>query len=90
MARTVFADKNIIWHPEQHYTYSQYHNALDDVFESLWFKDASLRFILIGSYRMNLRHMVLYALNSGIDEIEFIQSLRQVLLEMPGCVDLER
>ena len=90
MAQTSFLDKNIIWHPDQHYTYAQYYKALDDVFKSLWFKDASLRFILVGSYRMNLRHMVLYALNSGIDEIDFIQSLRQVLLEMPGCVDVER
>ena len=83
-------DKNIVWHPDQHYTYLQYHRTLDDVFNSLWFDDSYMRFILVGSYRMNLKYMVLYALYSGIDEIEFIQSLRQVLLEMPGCNEVKR
>lgn len=90
MANPGTANRNITWHPKQHYTYEEYMQSLDDVFSSLWFDDAKMRFVLIGSYRMNLRHLVIYAVNSGIDEIDFIRSLRSVLLKMPGCFDLER
>jgi hypothetical protein len=82
--------KEIIWHPKQHYTRSQYRAALDDVFDSLWFEDARMRFILIGSYRMCLKPMVQYAVDKGIDEIDFIHEIRDILLEMPGCYMMER
>ena len=90
MTNPGIVDRKIIWHPKQHYTYEQYMQSLDDVFNSLWFDDAKMRFNLIGSYRMNLRHLVIFAVDSGIDEMEFIQSLRSVLREMPGCFDVER
>ena len=90
MIKPCIVDRKIIWHPKQHYTYIQYRQASDDVFNSLRFDDAKMRFILIGSYRMNLRHLVVYAVDSGIDELEFIQSLRSFLREMPGCFDMER
>lgn len=90
MIKTGVADRDIKWHPNQNYTYKQYMNALDDVFNSLWFDNAKERFDLIGSYRMNLRHLVIFAVDTKVDEIKFIQSLRQVLLELPGCKEVER
>lgn len=84
-------DKNdIVWHPNQKYTYAQYHQALNEVFDWLYFKNAGNRFNLIGSYRMNLRNMVLYAVENNIDEIEYIKSLRTILAKDAGCVDLQR
>ncbi|MCQ2571517.1 MAG: hypothetical protein MJ165_00760 [Alphaproteobacteria bacterium] len=84
-------DKNdIVWHPNQKYTYAQYHQALNEVFDWLYFKNAENRFNLIGSYRMNLRNMVLYAVENNIDEIEYIKSLRTILAKDAGCVDLQR
>jgi len=82
--------KDIVWDPKQNYTYVQYKKALDDVFETLFFVSARKRFILIGSYRMNLRNMVLYALDNHIDEIEYIQSIREVLLQDEDCFNLTR
>lgn len=77
--------KEIIWHPRQQYTRNQYRAALDDVFDSLWFDNARMRFNLIGSYRMCLKPMVQYAVDNDIDEIDFIHGIRDILLEMPGC-----
>ena len=73
------------WHPKQKYTEDQYKDALDNVFKSLWFDSAKMRFILIGSYRMGLKYMVRYALDNNIDEMKFIGGIRKILLEMPGC-----
>lgn len=84
-------DKNdIVWHPNQKYTYAQYMRALNEVFDWLYFKSASKRFNLIGSYRMNLKNMVLYAVENNIDEIEYIKSLRVILAKDAGCIDLQR
>lgn len=80
--------KDIVWHPNQKYTYMQYKAALDDVFNSLFFESARTRFNLIGSYRMNLKNLVLYAIDNNIDEIEYIKSIKGVLLTSAGCFDL--
>lgn len=86
-----FYNKNdIVWHPNQKYTYAQYMKVLDDVFDWLYFKSAGNRFNLIGSYRMNLRNMVLYAVENNTDEIEYIKSLRVILAKDAGCIDLQR
>jgi len=81
---------DIVWHPRQKYTYLQYKKALDGVFDTLFFTSAQTRFNLIGSYRMNLKNLVLYALANNIDEIEYIKSLRDVLLQDEGCFEITR
>ena len=86
----VYDINDVVWHPKQKYTYAQYKQALDDVFDWLYFKSASKRFNLIGSYRMNLKNMVLYAVENNIDEIEYIKTLRTILAKDAGCVDLQR
>ena len=82
--------KDIVWRENQNYTYTEYKAALDSVFDSLFFESAHTRFILIGSYRMNLRNMVLYALDNNIDEIEYIKSIRNILLKDRGCHSLTK
>ena len=89
--RVYVSDLNdIVWHPKQNYTYLQYRKALDDVFDELYFKSAQKRFWLVGSYRMNLRHMVLYAIDNDIDEIEHIKSLKDILGQDQDCLVLTR
>ena len=39
---------------------------------------------------MNLKNMVLYAVENNIDEIEYIKSIRVILAKDAGCVDLQR
>ena len=89
--RPYFCDtKKIVWHPHQKYTYSQYMDALNSVFSSLFFESATTRFNLLGSYRMNLKLMVLYAIENDIDELVYIRSLRDILLKDAKCFDLQR
>ncbi len=89
--RVYVSDLNdIVWHPKQKYTYLQYRKALDDVFDELYFKSAKKRFRLVGSYRMNLRHIVLYAIDNDIDEIEHIKSLKDILGQDQDCFVLTR
>ena len=90
-ARVYVSDlNNIVWHPKQNYTYVQYKQALDSVFDGLYYRNAKKRFQLIGSYRMNLRHIVLYAIDNDIDELEHIKSLREILLNDIGVYDLTK
>jgi len=80
--------RNIIWHPNQKYTNAQYFDALDSVFELLFFENAKKRYDLLNSYKINLRHIVLYAIENNIDELEHINSIRNILLKSKGCCDL--
>ncbi len=78
------------WHPGQKYTCSQYKKALNSVFDSLWFPSATVRFNVFGSYKVNLKSMVLYAIENGIDEIEYIKSLYDILNDGKNCFGLNR
>ena len=86
----VYDIDKIVWHPRQKYTCSQYRQALGSVLNSLNFKDSQMRFNLIGSYRMNLKPMVLYAIENNIDEIEYIKSLYDILNDSDICFNWER
>ena len=76
---------DIVKDPYQQYSFSEYMAALDGVFKSVVFQDVQFRNILWDSYRMNLWDVALYAVDHKIDEIEHIQSIRNVLLNIPGC-----
>ena len=69
----------------QQYSYTEYKNALDDVFHSVFFSDVELRNILWDSYRLNLWGIALYAIDNKIDEIKHIHSIQKTLLKIPGC-----
>jgi len=69
--------------PNQHYAYFQYRLAMAGVFRSLRFWDKTIYHVLYDSYMNNLRHLVLYAIEHDIDEIEYIKSIRNILLQNP-------
>ncbi len=69
----------------QQYSYTEYNQALDDVFHSVFFDDVELRNILWDSYRINLWDIALYAVDNKIDEIKHIHSIQRNLLKIPGC-----
>ena len=77
--------EDVIRDPRQKYSFTEYMAALDDVFASVFFRDVNLRNILWDSYRMNVWDLALYAIENKIDEIEYINSICQHLLAMPGC-----
>jgi len=76
---------DIVKDTRQQYSFSEYMDALNRVFANLWFDDYGLCRVLLDSYRMNLWHIALHAIENGIDEIEHIQSIQSMLLTMPGC-----
>lgn len=78
-------ERDIVKDTRQKYAFSEYMTALDDVFYSVYFRDVSLRNILWDSYRMNLWELAFYALDNHVDEIKHIQSIVNVLLNIPGC-----
>lgn len=63
------------------YTKEEQRAALGEAFKSLYFKTAYLRQITYLSYKINLTAMVEYAIRNNIDELEYIKSIRQVLLK---------
>ena len=77
--------KDRVLSPYQQYSYTEYKHALDDVFHSVIFNDAELRYILWDSYRINLWDIALYAIDNKIDEIKHIHSIQRNLLKIPGC-----
>ncbi len=66
---------------ESKYTKEEQRAALGEAFKSLYFKTAALRQITYNSYKINLAVMVEYAIQNNIDELEYIKSIRQVLLK---------
>lgn len=66
---------------ESRYTKEEQRAALGEAFKSLYFKTATLRQITYMSYKINLSLMVEYAIRNNIDELEYIRSIRQVLLK---------
>lgn len=63
------------------YTKEEHRAALGEAFKSLHFKTVFLRQITYMSYKINLTAMVEYAIRNNIDELEYIKSIRQVLLK---------
>ena len=63
------------------YTKEEQRAALGEAFKSLYFKTSYLRQITYMSYKINLTMMVEYAISNNIDELEYIRSIRQVLLK---------
>jgi len=80
--------RTVVWHPGQKYTNSEYYDALDRVFDLLFFENAKKRYDLLNSYKINLRHIVLYAVENNIDELEHINGIRNILLKTKGCCDV--
>jgi len=79
-----------VWELGQHYTCDEYRSALRDVFDSVYYIDATQRYCVYGSYRMALRSIVSFAILNNIDEIEHIKSIRAILLESPDCIESDK
>jgi len=58
--------------------------ALACVFDSVKFDDADFGCIMRDSYFMNLWPMIQYAHKNRIDELEYLLTIRDGLLQMPG------
>ncbi len=63
------------------YTHEEQKAALDEVFDSLWFPSGEVRRNVYISYKMNMFLLVQYAISNGIDVLEHIRSIKQVLLK---------
>ena len=77
--------KDKVLSPCQRYSFTEYKNALDEVFRSVSFESAEMRYILWDSYRINLWDLAFFAINNKIDEIEYIKSIKDELLKDPKC-----
>jgi len=60
------------------------HKTVMFVFNTVYFENPRLRYILRDSYFMNLGIMRKYARDNHIDEIEYLLGIRDVLLKIRG------
>jgi len=65
------------------YSENALRNELSVVFSSVYFEDKQEQHILFDSYFLNIRGFINYARNNGIDEMDYIRSIRSKLLESP-------
>ena len=70
---------------EENFKYSEnmLRNELSVVFSSLYFADKQMQEVLFDSYFLNFRNLIWYARNNNIDEMDYIRSIRSVLLSYP-------
>ena len=65
------------------YSENMLRNELSVVFSSLYFADKQMQEVLFDSYFLNIRNLMWYARNNNIDEMDYIRSIRSVLLSYP-------
>lgn len=65
------------------YSENMLRNELSVVFSSLYFADKQMQEVLFDSYFLNFRNLILYAHNNNIDEMDYVRSIRSVLLSYP-------
>lgn len=67
--------------PKPKYSNFELKRALTRVFQSVWFDNLTLKLTIQNSYFDNFHHLVDYARANGIDEMEYICSIRDCLSE---------
>ena len=73
-----------------HYPKSLCKKAVSFVFDTLEFDDPELWQIMHDSYRTNIRIILQHAYKYRIDELEYIFSIRNMLLKSKGVYTIER
>lgn len=70
---------------EENFKYSEnmLRNELSIVFNSVYFTDKQTQETLHDSYFLNIRNLIWYARNNNIDEMDYIRSIRRILLSHP-------
>ena len=66
------------------YTMRRIQLELFKVFQSVWFNNLKHKEIIESSYFDNLHLLVAYANKNNLDAIEYIRSIRDILLQSPG------
>lgn len=66
------------------YIQSQTQQELFKIFQSLWFDNLKQKMIIEDSYFNNLYLLMAYADEKKLDPIEYVHSIRNILLQMPG------
>ncbi|MCQ2581065.1 MAG: hypothetical protein MJ164_02740 [Alphaproteobacteria bacterium] len=64
--------------------------ALTDVFNSVYFDNLDKKLVLQDSFFASFDSIVAYAIESTKDPIEYIYSIRDMLLKTPGCYEMEK
>ena len=67
------------------YTKYELKCALIKVFDSVSFADTAVKLSLQDSYLMSIDSLADYATEKHIDAVEYINSIRDILLKLPGC-----
>lgn len=65
-------------------------HLINDIFNSLWFKDYEVREILHESYVLNIQNMNEHAHRNHIDLRNYYSEIGRVLLNAPGLCELKR
>lgn len=65
------------------YSENMLRNELSAVFSSLYFANKQMQETLFDSYFLNIHNLIWYARNNNIDEMDYIRSIRSVLLSYP-------
>ena len=65
------------------YSENMLRNELSVVFNSVYFTNKKTKDILFDSYSLNICDLMWYARNNNIDEMDYIRSIRRVLLSHP-------
>lgn len=65
------------------YSENKLRNELSVVFSSVGFTNEHDKQMLFDSYFSNIRNLIWCARNNNIDEMEYIRSIRKVLLSYP-------
>lgn len=65
------------------YSENALRNELSIVFSSVYFENKQEQHILFDTYFLNIRNFINYARDNGIDEMDYIRSIRAMLLKSP-------
>lgn len=65
------------------YSENMLRNELSVVFSSVYFADKQIQENLFDSYFLNIHNLIWYARHNNIDEMDYIRSIRSVLLSYP-------